>query len=67
MTRDELIHWLFAVTLIIVLALAICSYFRTRRAQRTNSPAVPSVRQPDGTVVGERPAERRQVGRSVRR
>lgn len=59
MTRDELIPWLFAVTLIIVLALAIYSYFRTRRSQRTNSPAVPGVKQPDGTVVGERRAERR--------
>jgi hypothetical protein len=59
MSRDELIPWLFGVTLIIVLAVAIYSYFRTRRGQRTNSPAVHGVTQADGSISGERRAERR--------
>lgn len=59
MTANELIPWLFGFTLIAVLAIGVWQYFRSRHAQRTNSPAVHGVVRPDGGVEGERRAERR--------
>jgi hypothetical protein len=54
----DIIPWLFGFTLIAVLIIGIWQYFRTREAQRKNSPAVHGVTQEDGTVTGERRAER---------
>lgn len=56
---NDIIPWLFGFTLIVVLALGVWQYFRTRQAQRSNSPAVHAAVREDGTVSGERRAERR--------
>ena len=56
---NDIIPWLIGFTLIAALILGTWQYFRTRAAQRKNSPAVHGVTQADGTVAGERRAERR--------
>jgi hypothetical protein len=55
---NDIIPWLFGFTLVAVLLLGIWQYFRTRTAQRNNSPAVHGEVRADGTVTGERRAER---------
>jgi hypothetical protein len=49
MTSDQLIPWLFGVTLVIVLVAGIYQYFRVRRSQRLGTPAVPDASPSDQT------------------
>ncbi len=49
---------LFGFTLIAVLAVCVWQFFRVRRSQKLNTPAVHGVKQPDGSVKGEERALR---------
>ncbi len=55
---NDIIPLLFGMTLVVVLAIGIYQFFRVKRAQKLNSPAVHGVKQPDGSVQGEQRAVR---------
>jgi hypothetical protein len=46
MTGNDIVPWLFGVTLLIVLAALIYQYFRVQRSKRLGSPAVPGATDP---------------------
>lgn len=55
---NNVVPYLFGFTLIVALAFCVWQFFRVRRSQQLNTPAVHAVPHTDGTVRGEKRAVR---------